>query len=106
VLGTTLYLLELDANTFTRRGKALNKHLTMPGNLETKKICSSLMEGTRYAGFFDPVLLLTRKRKLQATSPSSLIEKPKRGEAHEESNIWYKTNHKCCLLCGGSGGTN
>jgi hypothetical protein len=55
------------------------------------------MEGTRYAGFFDPVLLLTRKRKLQATSPSSLIEKPKRGEAHEESNIWYKTHHKCCL---------
>jgi hypothetical protein len=43
------------------------------------------MEGTRYAGFFDPGLLLTRKRKLQATSPSSLIEKPKRGEAHEES---------------------
>jgi hypothetical protein len=46
------------------------------------------MEGTRYAGFFDPVLLLTRKRKLQATSPSSLIEKPKRGEAHEERAIY------------------
>jgi hypothetical protein len=40
----------------------------------------------------------------QPTSPSSLIEKPKRGEAHVESNIWHKTHHKCCLLCGGGGG--
>jgi hypothetical protein len=51
------------------------------GIWKQKENCSSLMEGTRYAGFFDPVLLLTRKRKLQATSPSSLIEKPKRGES-------------------------
>jgi hypothetical protein len=34
------------------------------GIWKQKENCSSLMEGTRYAGFFDPVLLLTRKRKL------------------------------------------